>query len=242
MATSNGEIIRGRIALITCVLMAQLCSGLSTISATAAQTTCKPFNLTKLFYADYSTGSHWNNTGLKNQITWSAQSPVINEETTNKAFTDQELTWIRTAFNSWDRALNSIDFLEVGPTAAPQITIGYVDLTPSKIQPNAFGFWTAWVSDSKRNRASIKLKSSKSEWFSNSEQFIHTVQHELGNVLGLGDIAPTPKFASVLEDPWQPPYGNSKLGATDISLIRQLYGEATCPKQAKATSPEVRER
>jgi hypothetical protein len=222
--------------------MAQLCSGLSTISATAAQTTCKPFNLTKLFYADYSTGSHWNNTGLKTQITWSAQSQIINEESTNKAFTDQELTWIRTAFNSWDRALNSIEFLEVGPTAAPQITIGYVDLTPSKIQPNAFGFWTAWVSDSKRNRASIKLKSSKSEWFSNSKQFIHTVQHELGNVLGLGDITPTSKFASVLEDPWQPPYGNSKLGATDISLIRQLYGEATCPKQAKATSPEVRER
>jgi hypothetical protein len=225
MATSNGEIIKSRIALLIGILIAQLCSALSTPTANAAKTQCKSFNFTELFYADYSTGSHWNNTGQKPQITWSAHSPIINDEPTNKSFTGQELTWIRTAFNSWDIALNSVEFIEVSPTSSPQITIGYVDLIPSKVQPSAFGFWTAWVTESKRNRASIKLKSTKAEWFSNSKQFIHTVQHELGNVLGLGDITPTSKFASVLEDPWQPPYGNSKLGATDIAMIRQLYGE-----------------
>jgi len=228
MATSDGEIIKSRIALLICVLIAPLFSALSSSSATAAPTQqCKSFNFTKLFYADYSTGSHWDNSGGKTAITWSAQTPIINDEPSNRAFTDLELTWIRSAFNSWDVALNSIEFLEVEPAAQPQITIGYVDLTPSKIQPNAFGFWTAWVTDLKRQKATIKLKSSKAEWFSNSQKFIHTVQHELGNVLGLGDIKPSPKFASVLEDPWQPPYGHSKLGATDIAMIRQLYGETT---------------
>jgi hypothetical protein len=60
-------------------------------------------------------------------------------------------------------------------------------------------------------------------------QFIHAVQHELGNVLGLGDIKPTNDFASTQEDSWQPPYGPVPLSDYDTGMIRQLYGESTCP-------------
>lgn len=133
--------------------------------------------------------------------------------------------------------------MEVAASDSPQITIGYVYLNPSIIQPGAVGFWTSWASNGLRNKATIKLKSSKSEWFTQKHHFIHTVQHELGNVLGLGDITPTTAFDSVLEDPWQPPYGRSKLSSTDISLIKQLYAEPKfCREKAMATSPEVRER
>jgi hypothetical protein len=60
-------------------------------------------------------------------------------------------------------------------------------------------------------------------------QFIHAVQHELGNVLGLGDIKPTKDIASTQEDSWQPPYGPIPLSDYDTGMIRQLYGESTCP-------------
>jgi hypothetical protein len=203
---------------------------------------CAKFDLSQMFYADYKSGTHWDNSKGKLEITWSAESPKIADEVVTRAFTESEMHWIRTAFESWDATLDTVTFQEVQTDDQPQITIGYVDLIPSKIQPTAVGFWTAWVTNASRDRATIKLKSDRVEWFANSKHFIHTVQHELGNVLGLGDISPTSKFASVLEDPWQPPFGTSKLSTTDTSLIRQLYGESTCPAQAKATSPEVRKR
>ncbi len=242
MATSNGEIIKGKAVLVLSAMLASISFAASPVLAANTLNTCAKFNFSEIFYADFSTGSHWNNSAGDLVITWSAQSLAIGDEEITRAFTQKQLQWIRTAFESWDKALDTVSFQEVQPDLQPQITIGFVDLAPSQIQPNAVGFWSAWVTNASRERATIKLKSDQIKWFSNSKQFIHTVQHELGNVLGLGDITPTSKFASVLEDPWQPPYGNSRLGATDISLIRQLYGEATCPKQAKATSPEVRER
>ena len=133
--------------------------------------------------------------------------------------------------------------MEVEPTASPQITIGYVNLVPQTTQLNAVGFWNSWSIEGVRVRATIKLKSSKMDWFSRKNQFIHTAQHEIGNVLGLGDVSPTASFVSVLEDPWQPPYGRSTLSPTDVAIAKQLYGEgAGCTGKAKATSPEVRER
>ena len=194
----------------------------------ATDVKCQSFDFKKIFYADYTTGSKWDNSSGDLQITWSANSSTIYGETVARAFTELQTSWIRTAFRSWDNALDTISFREVAPAENPQIVIGFVDLKPSGVQLDAMGFWNTWVSNGNRYRATIKLKSDKTKWFSNQSHFIHTVQHELGNTLGLGDLAPSKSIVSVLEDPWQPPYGKAALGTTDVAMIRQLYGETSC--------------
>jgi hypothetical protein len=243
MAASIGEVIRFKFILCACAITATLSGSYPSASAATSKPLCKKFNFSQLFYADYKTGTHWDNSKSEVAIGWSAQSSTINDEASARPFTDAELDWLRIAFNSWDDALDSLSFVEVDIAATPQITIGFVDLNPQTTQLNAFGFWNSWSIEGVRVRATIKLKSSKVDWFSRKQQFIHTAQHEIGNVLGLGDISPTASFTSVLEDPWQPPYGRSTLSSTDVAIAKQLYGERVgCTGKAKATSPEVRER
>ena len=189
---------------------------------------CQTFDFKQLFIADYSTGSKWDNSSGDLRITWSATSTVIYDEEIVRPFTDKEISWIRTAFKSWDNALDTVSFREVDASESPQVTIGFVALKPSQVQLNAMGFWNAWVENGSRYRATIKLKASETKWFSNKSQFIHSTQHELGNTLGLGDLTPTTSFNSVLEDPWQPPYGKFNLSSTDVAMVHQLYGESTC--------------
>ncbi len=162
-------------------------------------------------------------------ITWSANASVIHDESVTRSFTSEELEWIRSAFQSWDDALDSLKFTEIPQSAQAEIIIGYVALTSAANQPGATGYWNAWWNNNWRNRATIKLKVSNTGWFSVKNQFVHAVQHELGNVLGLGDILPTNDFASTQEDSWQPPYGPIPLSDYDTGMIRQLYGESTCP-------------
>ena len=189
---------------------------------------CPIYDLKQIFIADFATGSKWDNSSGDLQITWSANSNTIYDETVARAFTALEISWIRTAFRSWDNALETVSFREEASAESPQIVIGFVDLKPSEVQLDAMGFWNTWVSNGNRYRATIKLKADKTKWFSNKSHFIHTVQHELGNTLGLGDLAPSKSIVSVLEDPWQPPYGKSALSTTDVAMIRQIYGETSC--------------
>lgn len=203
-------------------------------SATANTQACSTFDFKQIFFADYSTGSKWDNSNGNLHITWSARSARIYDENTVRPFTENEIEWIRTAIRSWDNSLTTVSFREVNSEDSPQITIGFVELKPSEVQLNAMGFWNTWVESGVRYRATIKLKSSQVQWFSIKSQFIQTVQHELGNTLGLGDLKPSTTFVSVLEDPWQPPYGKSNLSSTDVAMIRQLYGESTCTKKIQS--------
>jgi hypothetical protein len=190
---------------------------------------CPIYNFQSIFYADYYPGTKWDNrSGIRN-ITWSANASVIHDESVTRSFTSEELEWIRSAFQSWDDALDSLKFTEIPQSAQAEIIIGYVALTSAANQPGATGYWNAWWNNNWRNRATIKLKVSNTGWFSVKNQFVHAVQHELGNVLGLGDILPTNDFASTQEDSWQPPYGPIPLSDYDTGMIRQLYGESTCP-------------
>ena len=189
---------------------------------------CHVFNFKELFIADYSTGSIWRNGSVDLEITWSATMSQIYDEATTQPFTQRELGWIRTAIQSWDNALATVSFREVTSSESPQIAIGFVTLESSEAQSNAMAYWNTWVSNGVRHRATIKLKASEVQWFSKKSQFIHSVQHEFGNILGLGDLQPNSTFASALEDPWQPPYGRSNLSSIDVAMIRQLYGEPIC--------------
>ena len=210
------------------ILFALVCINLLVPIQQAQAEVCPVYNFQSLFFEEYY-GTKWDNrNGIRN-ITWSANASVIHDESVTRSFTLEELDWIRNAFQSWDDALDSVKFTETPQSAQAEIVIGYVTLISAANQPGATGYWNAWWNDNWRNRATIKLKVGNTSWFSVKSQFIHAVQHELGNVLGLGDIKPTNEFASTQEDSWQPPYGPVPLNDYDTGMIRQLYGESTCP-------------
>ena len=210
------------------ILFALVCINLLVPIQQAQAEVCPVYNFQSLFFEEYY-GTKWDNrNGIRN-ITWSANASVIHDESVTRSFTLEELEWIRSAFQSWDEALDSVKFSEISQSTQAEIVIGYVALTSAVNQPGATGYWNAWWNNTWRNRATIKLKVSNTKWFSAKNQFIHAVQHELGNVLGLGDILPTNEFASTQEDSWQPPYGPVPLNDYDTGMIRQLYGESTCP-------------
>lgn len=190
---------------------------------------CPTYDFQKLFYDDYYPGKKWDNRSGSLTITWSANNLIILDESVVRPFSAEELGWIRSAFQSWDDALNTVSFSESTDSGQAEIVIGYVALTSAPNQPGATGYWNAWSAGNLRNKGTIKFRVSETSWFGVKNQFIHAVQHELGNVLGLGDIKPTTEFTSTQEDFWQPPFGNIPLSNFDIGIIRQLYGESTCP-------------
>ena len=55
--------------------------------------------------------------------------------------------------------------------------------------------------------------------------FLTTIMHEIGNVLGLGDISPRQDIRSIQEDPFQEDFVGSSLWEFDVQMIKQLYGE-----------------
>ena len=210
------------------ILFALVCFNFVVPQQQAYAEVCPIYNFQSLFFEEYY-GTKWDNTNGNRNITWSANASVINDESVARSFTTDELGWVRSAFQSWDDALDSVRFTENPQGVQAEIVIGYVTLTSAANQPGAIGYWNAWWTDNWRNRATIKLKVGNTSWFSVKNQFIHVVQHELGNVLGLGDIKPTSEFASTQEDSGQPPYGSIPLSDFDTGMIRQLYGESTCP-------------
>ena len=211
------------------ILLALICLNLVVPQQQAQAEECPTYNFQSIFFEDYYPGTKWDNRSGNRTISWSANASVINDESVTRSFTPEELDWIRSAFQSWDDALESVKFTETPQSAQAEIVIGYVTLTSAANQPGATGYWNAWWNNNWRNRATIKLKVGSTKWFSVKSQFIHAVQHELGNVLGLGDIKPTNDFASTQEDSWQQPYGPVPLSDYDTGMIRQLYGESTCP-------------
>ena len=210
------------------ILIALVCFNFVVPQQQAYAEVCPIYNFQSLFFEEYY-GIKWDIRNGNRNITWSANASVINDESVARGFTTEELGWVRSAFQSWDDALDSIRFTENPQGTQSEIVIGYVTLTSAPNQPGAIGYWTAWATDNWINRATIKLKVGSTSWFSVKNQFIHVVQHEIGNVLGLGDIKPSNELASTQEDSGQPPYGSIPLSDFDTGMIRQLYGESTCP-------------
>ena len=191
--------------------------------SSASAEECPTYDFSSIFFEDYYPNKKWTAVGQTKTITWSLNAGVVSDEVVTRKFSLNEVEWIKTAIKSWDDVLNSISFQQTDNEVA-ELLIGYVPLTSNT---NA-AYWNAWWLGDIRNRATIRLKSTE-KFFQTKDGFIHGLQHELGNVLGLGDIKPSDGIQSVLEDPWQIPYGQVPLRDYDIGLIRQMYGESTCP-------------
>jgi predicted Zn-dependent protease len=181
---------------------------------------CNKVNFKEVFFEDYFENSLWQKTNSIRQIRWSMSSNYVYGQKVSKSFSETEKEWVRLAFNSIDNALESFAFIENNTN--PDIVIGYTNLK------NYAGYWTAEQSGLYRERGYIQLNPNIGWWFDYKEKFIHTVQHELGNVLGVGDIKPSNNIISVFEDPSQKPYGLIPMSDFDIKLLKQLYGEDLC--------------
>jgi len=206
------------------LLVVLLTAATATAFASAA-TVCPTYDFATLFYEDYYPGTKWDNSSGVRVIRWApVASGVIQGDTVTRPFDAAELDVVRSAFASFDAALDTIAFQEV-PREQAEITIGFVSISVSGVD----GYWNAtWSANGLRVRATIRLAASSNFFVRSPAALRHGVQHELGNVLGLGDIRPNPSFDSVQEDPWQTPYGPLTLSDFDRGMIRQLYGETTC--------------
>ena len=204
-------------------LLATLSLVLPINMSSASAEECPTYDFSSIFFEYYYPNKKWTAVGQTKTITWSLNAGVVSDEVVTRKFSLNEVEWIKTAIKSWDDVLNSISFQQTDNEVA-ELLIGYVPLTSNT---NA-AYWNAWWLGDIRNRATIRLKSTE-KFFQTKDGFIHGLQHELGNVLGLGDNKPSDGIQSVLEDPWQIPYGQVPLSNYDIGLIRQMYGESTCP-------------
>ena len=197
--------------------------------SSASAEECPTYDFSSIFFEDYYPNKKWTAVGQTKTITWSLNASVVNGEVVTRKFSLSEIEWIKTAIKSWDDVLSSISFQQTESEVA-DLLIGWVPLISgiNTSSYESYAHWNAWWLGDIRNRATIRMKQTVN-LLQTKDGFIHVLQHELGNVLGLGDIKPSDGIQSVLEDPWQIPYGQVPLRDYDIGLIRQMYGESTCP-------------
>lgn len=195
------------------------------VSAMAAAP-CPTYDLASLFYDDYY-GTVWTAPGTSRTLRWTPFAATVHTEAVTRPFSEAELALVREAFAAWDAALDSIVLEEVAGGAPAEITIGWTPI--AEMGTSVDGYWNGWWGgDRIRSRATIRMRSSSGFLAAGGAGFKHGVMHELGNVLGMGDIRPRDDIESTQEDPWQQPYGPAALSAFDRAVIRQMYGESTC--------------
>lgn len=181
---------------------------------------CLKNNLTSLFFEEYFGDVKWDNRVAPREITWSTEVTSINGVATERKFTAIESGWLQESFDSWDIALDTINFRRVTDQQSARILVG---LGATKNN----GLWSVEQRGNFRESGTI-LITSISPFAATRSGFIEITQSEIGNLLGLGDIAENSPVDSVMKDPDTAPFGSIPLSDFDIDLVRQFYGESTC--------------
>ena len=191
-----------------------------------AQEICRTFNFGQTFNFGYNSDfPTWTTPGVKRVITWVAlDSGELNGKRIQRSLGTQNLEWLKEAFQSWDDALDSVSFQEISTGSNADIKIGWTQV----LQLDYETLFQVRTAQPVRTNASIELKSG-SVFLIFKENFIQAVQSDIGHILGMGYINPSTEFESVMEWPFQAPYGQVPLGEFDVSLIRAIYSESTCP-------------
>jgi len=180
-------------------------------------------NFNELFFEDYC-GTKWN----KSNITWSIvddrlylpKHPKGNYvDVINISNNLEKVKLIEKAFNLWDDALSSITFSYTDNGNDADITVGIVKSN----QISSDGRWN-YIYNQNNNitNSCIRVIDRNSE-----DWFLTTMLHEIGNVLGLGDIKPRKDIQSIQEDPFPKkfPVSAESLWNFDVRMIKYLYGE-----------------
>jgi len=194
-------------------------------SVNAAES-CKEFNLRETFNFGYNTEfPTWNVPGSKRVITWGTMdSGELNGKKIQRSFGTPTQDWLREAFQSWDDALDSIIFKEVPFSEDIDIKIGWTQVLALDYE----SLFSIKAPNGLRSNATIEFKY-QSAFLIFKENFIQAAQSDIGHVLGMGYITPSSEIISVMEWPFQAPYGQVPLGEFDVSLVRAIYSESTCP-------------
>ena len=214
------------------LLLAVASSVLLPTSANAVES-CKVFNLRETFNFGYNAEfPTWNIPGSQRVITWATMdSGELNGKKIQRSFGTPAQDWLREAFQSWDDALDSIIFKE-GPLSEDiDIKIGWTQV----LELDYESLFNVKAPNGLRSNATIEFKH-QSVFLIFKENFIQAAQSDIGHVLGMGYITPSSEIISVMEWPFQAPYGQVPLGEFDVSLIRAIYSESTCPS---TFNPEI---
>jgi hypothetical protein len=179
-------------------------------------------------------------------ITWASNAKIIGPDEVSQPFTVTEEAWLVEAINSWGSVLDSIAFVKVDGSQSPMLSVGYTKLTggtyPTATTGGTFGLWAA---KPEINKAIIRLLDSAHQYpgfdlFATRENFIKALQNEIGNVLGVSDyplkeMGPGPNV-TIFDNSKSRKYGQVELNDLDASIIRQAYGESTCPSAYTASA------
>ena len=192
----------------------------------ANEENCRTFNLNQVFSFGYNPDfPTWTSPGIKKVISWVAlESGELNGKKIQRGFGNQYQGWLKEAFQSWDDALDSISFQEVSAGVNADIKIGWTQV----LQLDYESLFQVKTAQPTRTVASIELKNG-SAFLIFKDNFIQVIQSDIGHILGMGYISPSSQFESVMEWPFQAPYRQVPLGEFDVSLIRTIYSESTCP-------------
>ena len=181
-------------------------------------------------------GANWKNSEPVRVITWSSNETFIRTDQVSTAFSDIEQSWLEQAFNNYGEVLDSIAFQKVNASSNPDITIGYTLLSkgiiPTETTGGNFGLWAfdRFLQKGAIQLLDPKLWPSNFTNFRSETTFILSVENEIGNMLGVPDVANGSKetLVTVYNTSKFKVYGQSKLNDYDSAIVRQLYGESTC--------------
>ena len=178
-------------------------------------------NLDTLFFEDYF-GASWEvDEGEIRQITWSTEDyslrlPGGNYEGVTESL-DNYIHIIRRAFNIWDKAIESIKFVETNLGNSANVTVAATSIDGNS---GTLAYWNYLiVGNNYINEATIRFDDSDL----NSGMLVTTAMHEIGNILGLGDLRSSTEYMSVQEDPILHKFDANELWDFDKQMIDLVY-------------------
>ena len=183
---------------------------------------------TEKFYDDFY-NVKWNDEKTIITITYSFPSDSLRNDDTSlstnliRGFTASEKVILEEAISLWDNELDTIEFKYVDDDKLADLTFGLTYVDGYGISSN-YAYWESFWNDSGIiTHAIIRFEPEDLDFISLKQIALH----EIGNILGLGDITPSPEFQSVMEDPQQPgDYSdNFVLSNFDKSMIKTYYDE-----------------
>ena len=176
-------------------------------------------NLDTLFYEDYF-GASWEipSNGVR-RITWSTVDNEIrlpNGDYYKVAEPIAEyMPDIRNAFKTWGNAIDDVRFIETKEGNSADITLAIADLADDYL-----GYWNySWDHNKNILEGTIRFNASKVD----SGYFLTTAMHEIGNILGLGDLHESSDYRSVQEDPFPERFYVNQLWDFDAQMINTVY-------------------
>lgn len=176
-------------------------------------------NLDDLFYEDYY-GASWKvpSSDIR-RITWSTVDEEIRLPNGDYdkvvAPIAEHILDIRNAFDAWGKAIDDLRFIETKEGNSADITLAITDLGDGNS-----GYWNySWDKNKNIIEGTIRFNASRLA----NGYFLTTAMHEIGNILGLGDLHGSSDYKSVQEDPFPEKFYGNQLWDFDAQMINTIY-------------------